>query len=456
MTTPHELHWHEGLFLQPQHFQFWQGELRKQFVMERSWSRSFPYGLAEIKPRVEALAQWRLEFESIKAVMPSGRVIDWPGNAELPTLDLKSLFDARRDALTICLCVPIHFEKRRNTLLADEDGATHRVLFRTNEFEVTDETTGESTRPVLAHRVNCWLLPEEADKANLEFFPILRLVRSTSEDDAVPKIDPHFNGPLFNVSASATITDSLQQLTTSVANSRETAGLQLRRSGFKVQEIRGTQLEQLLRYRTLCQMQAQLPEYYAARQSCPPQTLYAYLTGLTAELAALYPEREEELTTRPYQHETPGLCFRDVFSKIFDLVLGSAQSSFLRVAFERREQGFFAKLEEEHLARPSSYYLGIRTKADMGELAQLVEDRDRFKFMARSLSEKAIFGIKLSANPVGPMQLPAQAGLYYFRLDTTESPRMWEQISKEREIAVRWNGLETSDYELSLYMPLPT
>lgn len=456
MSTPFEIHWHEGLFLQPQHFQFWQQQLASQFGMERSWTRAFPYGLVEMKPKPEALSQWRLEFESLKAVMPSGRVVDWPGNADLPTLDLKHLFTSNIESVIICLCVPIHYTERRNTLRADEDAATQRLLFKVREFEVTDETSGEYTRTVLAHAINAKLLPDESDKSNMEFFPILKLDRSLLEDDATPKVDPSFAGPLFSISGSAMIVDSLYQFSSMVENARETTGLLLRRSGFKIQDFRSSQLEQLVRYRALCRLNTLLPEYLAARHACSAHELFIFLATVFTEMASLYPDRVEELSCPRYDHERPGVVFRELFSKLFDIVQGSAQSSFLRVPFERTEHGYFTKLTEEHLNRPSAYYLGIRGKVEIGELNCLVEDRDRFKVMARSLAERAIFGVKLTSTPVPPMQLPAQAGLYYYQMNVSESPRMWEQITAEKEVVVRWNGFESTNYELALYLPLPS
>ena len=53
------------------------------------------------------------------------------------------------------------------------------------------------------------------------------------------------------------------------------------------------------------------------------------------------------------------------------------------------------------------------------------------------------------------VELPAQIGLHYFRLMRGESARLWERITQEKSIAVRWPGIESSDFEVTLYMTVP-
>ncbi|MFL7810771.1 MAG: type VI secretion system baseplate subunit TssK, partial [Anaerolineae bacterium] len=65
------------------------------------------------------------------------------------------------------------------------------------------------------------------------------------------------------------------------------------------------------------------------------------------------------------------------------------------------------------------------------------------------------WGIKLAEERHAPLELPSQTGLHYFRLLRADSVRMWERIKQEKSIAVRWEGIEASDFELTLYMTVP-
>jgi hypothetical protein len=47
-------------------------------------------------------------------------------------------------------------------------------------------------------------------------------------------------------------------------------------------------------------------------------------------------------------------------------------------------------------------------------------------------------------------------GLNYFRLQRSESKSMWDRISQEKKIAIRWPENETFEFaEVSLFMTVP-
>jgi len=57
---------------------------------------------------------------------------------------------------------------------------------------------------------------------------------------------------------------------------------------------------------------------------------------------------------------------------------------------------------------------------------------------------------------VPPLELPAQTGLSFFRLNVTEGRRMWDRIKEEQSIAARWPDMATADFQIALYMTCPT
>jgi type VI secretion system protein ImpJ len=71
------------------------------------------------------------------------------------------------------------------------------------------------------------------------------------------------------------------------------------------------------------------------------------------------------------------------------------------------------------------------------------------------LASRAIRGIVLKEERFPPLELPAQNGLYFFRLLRGQSSRSWQQIQSERVAVVRWTGNEPTDYDITLYMTLP-
>ncbi|NQU75270.1 MAG: type VI secretion system baseplate subunit TssK, partial [Planctomycetes bacterium] len=178
------------------------------------------------------------------------------------------------------------------------------------------------------------------------------------------------------------------------------------------------------------------------------------LRELLGELAALHPDRD--LYDVPdYDHDNPVAAFKAISANIRPLLKGAVRPSYERVAFTREGPIMVATLSDEQLTRPNEYFLGIKTRQDPRALAQVVEDADKFKFMAKAMVQSRVFGVKLAEERHPPMELPSQVGLHYFRLHRAENERMWERIVKEKIVGVRWPDMDTTDYELALYMTIP-
>jgi predicted component of type VI protein secretion system len=184
--------------------------------------------------------------------------------------------------------------------------------------------------------------------------------------------------------------------------------------------------------------------------------MYLMLRQLLAELAALRPDRDQ-FEVADYDHDNPAIAFNELSIRIRGLLKGVVRARFLKVAFTmvHEQKILAATLSDEALSLPNEYFLAVKTKQDPSELAKLVLDRDKFKLMPQSLVSQRIFGIQLAQELYPPVELPAQIGLHYFRLMRGESARLWERITQEKAIALRWPGIESSDFEVTLYMTVP-
>jgi predicted component of type VI protein secretion system len=171
-------------------------------------------------------------------------------------------------------------------------------------------------------------------------------------------------------------------------------------------------------------------------------------------LAALRPDRDQ-FDAPLYDHDNPGVAFADLATKIRALLRGAVAAKFMHLPFRREDDYFIVDLTDEHLKVPNEYFLGIKTREDPRAVAALVEDGDKFKAMAKTMIKRQIWGVKLAEERHPPVELPAQAGLHYFRLMRAESQRMWDRIAEEKSLAIRWLGADTSDFAPTLYMTVP-
>lgn len=457
MAIEGEIHWCEGLFLQPHHLQIMQRNVLERFARQSRLIWSYPYGLIEARISDDQLENMRVSFDRLRAIMPSGLEVNVPDNAHLPSLDIKQAFASSSSALTISLGVPVWYHSRGNVIdKGDDQDWRAKRTYRVAEVERTDDNTGDNPQPVLVRQVNARLLLDQDDRSDLEVLPLLRIVHGVGEDVGSPRRDPAYIPPCFVISGSSVLRELVVDLANQVMASRNELVVQINRGGFSIENMRGVQFEQTLRLRTLNRFSAQLVALTGILGRVAPFQMYLVLRELLGELAALRPDRDQ-FEVVAYDHDSPAVAFNELSTRIRGLLKGVVRAKYLKIALplDREEKIFVGTLTEEALSLPNEYFLAIRTKQDPSELAKLVLDRDKFKLMPRSLANQRVFGMQLAQELYPPVELPAQVGLHYFRVVRAESTRLWDRVQQERAIAVRWPGVETSDFEITLYMTVP-
>jgi len=449
-----QIHWHEGLFLQAHHLQRSQKAFVDAISAERRLSWAFPYGVIEARLSPDDLENMRIRFDRLRAIMPSGIEVNYPAEAELPSIDIKQSFATSGGVLNIFLAVPLWFDARANTVESGSaTDARAKVLYRLNEVECADENSGENPKPLLMRRINARLLLESEDPSDLEVIPLLRVVRATGQDVGLPRQDSEYSGPCIVLNGSPVLMELVRDLASQVEASRKELVIQLTRGGFSLENLRGVQFEQIMRLRTLNRFSARLPSL-AEAPNVSPFFMYLELRELLGELTALHPDRDV-FDVPAYDHDNPYLVFGELSAKIRSLLRGTVAPTYMKVPFTNVAEIQTAVFEDKHFALPNDYFLGIETKEDPRGLVNLVENPDEFKLMPKSMTSRAIRGVLLKEERFVPLELPAKAGLHYFRLLRSTSTRAWDQIQAEKAAVIRWPDEGVSDFQISMYMTLP-
>ncbi|HMJ66766.1 MAG TPA: type VI secretion system baseplate subunit TssK [Candidatus Binatia bacterium] len=456
-----QIHWQEGLFLQPHHLQRMQKGFSDQVAQERRLGWAYPYGLIEARLSRDELENFRVRFDKLRLIMPSGLELNYPENTELPSLDVKQAFARGAGTFGIFIGVPLWQNARANTLNGSGGDSRVKLIYRIAEMECADENTGENPKPIQVRKINARLMFDNEDASDMELLPLLRIVRATGEEVGLPKEDPEFVPPCFVLTGSPVLRELVRDLVSQVEASRKELVVQITRGGFSLENMRGLQIEQMLRLRTLNRFSGRLPALVLAT-GVTPFVMYLELRELLGELAALHPDRDE-FEAAAYNHDNPYLAFRDLSNKIRSLLRGAVAPSFTKVQFKEANGVLTAQLTEDQIAQPNAYFLGVKTKAEPMALGRFIETPDRadtpdkFKLMPTSLITRAVRGIVLKEERHPPLELPASADLHYFRLDRAASARMWEQVKAEKSASIRWTGNEVdfSDATFTLYMTTP-
>ena len=448
------VHWHEGLFLQPHHLQMMQRRFQLDVRNVRALMTPYCFGVVESRVSQDDLADGRIRFDRLRVVMPSGQEIHFPEDANVPALDIKAELARKTGPLDILLAVPLWAKDRANAFRPGEQAdPRNKLLFIPEEaHEVADENTGENPQAVFIRKTNARLAFKSDDLSDMEFLPLLRVIRASGEDMGKPRQDPEFVPPSLLLRSSPVLHDIMRDLTAQLNASREQLRVKVTTGGLGLE----VKWDLTMRLTTLNRFCGRLPSV-VEEGTIAPFAMYLELRELLGELLALNPDKGV-FECEAYNHLDPLRNFRELDRKIRAEIRVSRATEPLKVVFSGSPGLLRATLESQHFEKPTGYYLGIKTKADRTKLALYLGDSNKFKFMPKSMEQVAIFGVELKEENYPPLELPGQSDLHFFRLVPTSNQRRWDQIKTDKAVSLVWNNVEfdLSDATVTLFMTLPT
>jgi type VI secretion system protein ImpJ len=446
------VHWHEGLFLQPHHLQTMQRATQMEIRALRSLLFPFAYGVVEAKLSYDDLANGRLRFDRLHVIMPGGQEVRFPDEAQLPSLDVRAEASRGAGQLEIFLSVPLWVKNRANAFRFGEppDPRVKLLFIPTEAREVSDENSGENPQSLHLRKINARLMLKSEDMSDVETIPLLRIVRSVGEDAGKPRPDPEFVPPSVLLRSAPTLHDLVRELTAQVNASREQTRIKVSTGGLGL-EVKWEITTRLAALNRFCAAWSAVVE----EGNVPPFIIYQELRGLLGELLALHPA-DKLFECQPYNHADPLPPFRELDRKIREEIRVARAAEPLKVTFAGTPGLLRVSLEPQHFERPTGYYLGVKTRADRTKLALYLNDGNKFKLMPRSMEQVAIFGVELKEENYPPLELPGQSDLHFFRLVPTSNQRRWDQVKQDKGISLVWNNSEfdLSDAAFTLYMTL--
>ena len=100
--TQQAVHWHEGMFLRPQHFQAAERHVRHWTGLHSRLDQHYNWGLRRLDLDLDALANHRVQVNTLEARLRDGTLIAVPGDVRLTDCDLRAAF-AQESVVTVFL-----------------------------------------------------------------------------------------------------------------------------------------------------------------------------------------------------------------------------------------------------------------------------------------------------------------------------------------------------------------
>jgi type VI secretion system protein ImpJ len=447
------VHWHEGLFLQPHHLQIMQRRLLTDLRQARTLHNPYCFGILEGRISDDHLADGRVFFERLRAILPSGQEVFFPEDANLPPLDIRAELTRGSGPLEILLAVPLWTKNRANAFRQGEsaDPRVKLIYIPEEAREIADENSGDNPQAVPIRKINARLVLKGDDLSNMESLPLLRVMRTVGADSGKARQDPDFAAPALLLRSSPVLHGLARDLVAQLNASREQLRLKASGGGLGLE----VKWELISKLKTLNRFCSSLPSLVEEGLTSPFQ-VYVAFRELLGELLALAPEKNI-FDCEPYNHLEPLQAFRELDQKIRPEIRMAPGKEPLKVQFAGSPGLLRAELEPRHFEVGTGYFLGVKSKVDRTRLASNLVDPNKFKLMPSSMQQIAVQGIELKEADSPPLDLHRENNLYYFLLVPTSNQRRWEQIVREKAMSLVWNNtqLDLSDTTFTLCMTQP-
>lgn len=447
------LHWNDGQFLQPHHFQYFQRQNGEALRNNRSLALAYPWGLIEFEIDSDALAAGRVAVKRFSAILGDGTPLSMPGNCLLSPLDLTGILKSNPDEITVYIALPNWAEFEAN-LSEGGEGAEKR-RFAPQKKRVRDENSGDNEITLITRRLNARLITNFDTRKDMQVLPALKLnVLSHDKTQRALEVNEKYFPPFLILSPDSPLSGHIQGLIADLRRCKDKALDVLTAGNFKNENLSGFNAYTVLRLKTLSLYEQRLSSLLAAA-NVSPFDLYLELSSLLSELMAYDPVNSIR-GIQQYSHDDCAPQFLEIIKDIRSFILQEGGADYLRLDFKPAEDGpwLYSPIKPEEVFRADRAYLALKCGAAREAAVRAVEEGDTFKLTNPRSKDFRIRGVKLAEEPYPPRFLPVLAKTVWFKLDLEESARVWREISDEQGMVVDYVADMFPSLELSLYLTL--
>ena len=452
------LHWSDGQFLQPHHFQYFQQQIGAYIRQNRAFSLPYPYGLMDFELDLDALSGSRVVVKRFSALMPSGQELSMPGNCVLPPLDLAPILEQNPNELTISIALPRWSEFDAN--LVEDDNPAEKRRYLPQKKRLRDENSGDNEITLVTRRLNIRLTTNLDDNKDMELLLLMKLsVLSHDRSVNALAINEKYIPPFLQITQDNPLIGIITGLLVDVRRCRDKA-LDVLSSSRAVSEADASgeaasvDLSGIQRFRILNIYEIRLSALLETGQ-ISPYAFYLELITFLAELMAMDPANSIDGIPR-YTHEDSGPQFNTVIKDIRSFLLAGGSADYRRLDFSPIENGayLFTRIRVEDLLGMEKVYLAVKSSAEPGAVISALETGDTFKLINPASKTMRVRGIRLTAERYPPRYLPILKDTLWFNLNLKESSTVWREIREEQGMIIDYAPNLFPSLEVTLYITL--
>jgi len=428
MSWYSKVHWAEGVFLKPQHFQ--QGDRYHERLLQTRVQRisPYPWGFSALEIDRDLALQSRFGLRRATGIMPDGTPFDLPADGPLPEpVDIQDTASKQ----IIWLTLPVASVNTREAADLSAESAARYFPMPETFIDSTADLTTEGEIDVAHLR-----LAFEVRKTPKPGYANLGIARILEVRDRTVLLDDKYIPPVLTTSSTPQIDGWIDRVIGWV----ETKIEELARYAADVSAGGGLQN---VDYLILQMLNRTLPVMQHFRRSTyvHPERLYEEFLRLAGELATFGSSERRAARYPAYDQDDLENVFAPVITDIQDFLAASQPRRAIRLEIvERAQNAFISVIRDRSLFRTASFVLEVSAARPLTEIQS--QFPRLFKIGPNTKMNEIVNtnlpGVPLVHMPTPPPQIRALTDHVYFYFDKT-SP-LWPEFSVASSIGFHFSG----------------
>jgi len=448
MNTNRPLFWHQGLFLQPHHFQQFDLYVQSLMTPYHRFIQPYLWGIGDMEIQESTLQNGSFHLTRGEFLFPDRTYVKVPGNGLVESRTFDGPWTEGEKPLTVYLGIRRLNEAGENvTVLPDLENLSEvgtRLVTTADPEEVED--LYQAGRPAQMKRLFYLLkifFETEIDQlGDYELIPLARLERS---GDSVI-LSEQFIPPCLNISVSNLLFKIVAEIRDEIGSRGNQLESYKRTRGIHTAEFGARDMVYLLALRSLNRYTPLLSHLSESNQ-VHPWAAYGVVKQLIGELSSfsegvtvLGETEDPALQLLKYDHRNLWECFSKAQALVIRLLdeITAGPEYIIQLLYDGTY--YSAELEPAIFEGRNRYYLVMETEEDPQSVINALETIAKLgsRETLPILIARALSGIGLQHLTLPPQELPRRAHCIYFQVEHQSD--QWAQVQQGHNIALYWDG----------------
>lgn len=429
------IHWSEGLFLRPHHFQAADRYWTETLQTSEQWDHPYNYGVRRLELSDEAIANYQFQVNVCHARMKDGTLVSLDPGQALDRVDLREAF-AHESVVRVFLAVPKLKMGVTNVALG---GGTDKARYVEIRQSFQDESLGGNDQDLQLRGLNVRLLLSTQDLAGYEVLPIAQLQRA-GEKEATPQIDDNYFPPMLAVDAWPPLgRDIVRAVYDIIGKKIEVLSEQVLNRGITLASQEPGDMERLFMLSELNAAYSVLA-VLAFASGVHPLKAYTELCRIVGQLAIFGAERRPPEIPQ-YDHDDLARIFRYIKDWIVMLLGRIRDYEYEQRFFVGEGRGMRVTFDSKWLGSDWQWFIGV-LRGNIVEkecLALLSPGALDWKLgsarQVDALFQYGVEGLRLTPLPQSPRALPPKRDWLYFEVNRDNAA--WKDVLETQTLAMR-------------------